>query len=246
MNPSQSTASVLPLNPQMLDLLPAAVDLCDAEGVLRYYNRRAADLWGRGAMFAATVASASPALPPLPARRLAPGPRGHPDGRRAANRPGDAGRRDRHGATGRLPRHRDDRERGDPGRRWPHHRRHRRPPGHHQAKRHFEELRRSEERFRRILAALPAAVYTTDQEGRITFVNAAAAELWGRLPDIGKEMWCGSFRMFRPDGTPLPHDQCPMAVALREGRSVPGQEIVVERSDGTRVCVLPHPVPLAR
>ena len=44
MNPSQSTASVLPLDPQMLDLLPAVVDLCDAEGVLRYYNRRAAEL----------------------------------------------------------------------------------------------------------------------------------------------------------------------------------------------------------
>jgi PAS domain S-box-containing protein len=107
-----------------------------------------------------------------------------------------------------------------------------------------EALRESEARYRNLLLALPAAVYTTDREGRITLCNDQAARLWGRHPDLGKDLWCGSFRMFRPDGTSLPHAQCPMAVALEEGRSVLGQEIVVERPDGSRVCVLPYPVPL--
>jgi PAS domain S-box-containing protein len=111
-------------------------------------------------------------------------------------------------------------------------------------KRAEEALRDSEARFRNLLLALPAAVYTTDREGRITLFNDQAAQLWGRRPDIGKDMWCGSWRIFRPDGTPLAHDQCPMAAALHEGRSVKGQEIVVERPDGTRVCVLPYPEPL--
>src|SRR5262249_20078696 len=91
-----------------------------------------------------------------------------------------------------------------------------------------EALRESEARFRKLLFALPAAVYTTDREGRITLFNDQAAQLWGRRPDIGKDLWCGSWRIFRPDGTPLPHDQCPMAAALREGRSIQGQEIVFE------------------
>jgi PAS domain S-box-containing protein len=107
-----------------------------------------------------------------------------------------------------------------------------------------EALRESEARFRNLVFALPAAVYTTDREGRITLCNDQAAQLWGRRPDLGKDLWCGSWRIFRPDGTPLPHEQCPMAVALHEGRSVRGQEIVVERPDGSRVCVLPHPEPL--
>jgi PAS domain S-box-containing protein len=105
-------------------------------------------------------------------------------------------------------------------------------------------LRESETRFRNLLFALPAAVYTTDREGRITLFNDQAAALWGRRPELGKDLWCGSWRILRPDGTPLPHEQCPMAVALHEGHSVRGQEIVVERPDGTRVCVLPHPQPL--
>ncbi|HEV3262610.1 MAG TPA: PAS domain S-box protein [Gemmataceae bacterium] len=111
-------------------------------------------------------------------------------------------------------------------------------------KRAGEALRESETRLRNLVFALPAAVYTTDREGRITLFNDEAAQLWGRRPEIGKDLWCGSWRIFRPDGTPLPHEECPMAVALREGSSVQGQEIVVERPDGMRVCVLPYPVPL--
>src|SRR5262245_26195072 len=38
------------------------------------------------------------------------------------------------------------------------------------------------ERGVQLLEGLPAAVYTTDAAGRITFYNAAAAELWGRRP----------------------------------------------------------------
>lgn len=109
-------------------------------------------------------------------------------------------------------------------------------------RKHAEKaLRESEERFRRLVFALPTAVYTTDREGRITLFNDQAAEMWGRRPEIGKDLWCGSYRIFRPDGTPLPHDQCPMAITLCEGCVVRGQEILVERPDGSRACILPYP-----
>jgi PAS domain S-box-containing protein len=111
-------------------------------------------------------------------------------------------------------------------------------------KRLFEELRHSEERYRTLLLKMPAAVYTTDRDGRITLFNDQAAALWGRRPEIGKDQWCDSFRIIRPDGTPLPDDECPMAVALREGLSIRSEEILVERPDGVRVWVLPHPEPL--
>jgi PAS domain S-box-containing protein len=98
--------------------------------------------------------------------------------------------------------------------------------------------------YRDLLNALPAAVYTTDAEGRITFYNEAAVEFAGRRPVIGQDEWCVSWRMYWPDGTPLPHDQCPMAVALKEGRAVRGIEAVAERPDGSRVTFIPYPTPL--
>ena len=75
---------------------------------------------------------------------------------------------------------------------------------------------------RDLLEALPAAVYLTDAAGRLTFYNRAAADLWGWRPDLGSTRWCGSWRLFWPDGTPLPHDQCPMAVAIQQNRQVRG------------------------
>jgi PAS domain S-box-containing protein len=94
-----------------------------------------------------------------------------------------------------------------------------------------------------LLEALPVAVYTTDTEGRITFYNEAAAELWGHRPELGSQ-WCGSWRLFWPDGRPLPHDECPMAVTLKEGRPVRGVEAIAERPDGSRVRFLPFPTAL--
>jgi PAS domain S-box-containing protein len=102
----------------------------------------------------------------------------------------------------------------------------------------------SQRRSRKWLEALPVAVYATDAEGRITFYNEAAVDLWGCRPEIGKSLWCGSWRLYRPDGRPLPHDECPMAVALRERRAIKGEDAVAERPDGTRVRFRAYPTPL--
>ena len=96
----------------------------------------------------------------------------------------------------------------------------------------------------KILQGLPTAVYTTDANGRITFYNEAAAELWGVRPELGKSEFCGSWKLFWPDGTPLPHDECPMALSLKERRPIRGMEAIAERPDGTRVPFIPYPTPL--
>jgi PAS domain S-box-containing protein len=95
-----------------------------------------------------------------------------------------------------------------------------------------------------LLDALPVAIYMTDAEGRITYYNESAAALWGCRPPLGTSRWCGSLRLFWPDGRPLPHDECPMAVTLKEGRPVRGVEAIAERPNGTRVRFLPFPTPL--
>ena len=93
-----------------------------------------------------------------------------------------------------------------------------------------------------LIMALPIPVYTTDKSGIITFYNRAAAEFWGREPRIGEEQWCGAWKLYWPDGTPMQHDECPMAMSLREGRDVRGLEAIAERPDGSRVAFRPFPV----
>ncbi|MFM9849390.1 MAG: PAS domain S-box protein [Hyphomicrobiaceae bacterium] len=98
--------------------------------------------------------------------------------------------------------------------------------------------------WRQIFQALPAAIYTTDAAGRITYYNDAAANLWGCRPELGKSEFCGSWKLYWADGTPLPHEECPMAIALRDKKPIRGMEAVAERPDGTRVPFIPYPTPL--
>ena len=106
-----------------------------------------------------------------------------------------------------------------------------------------DRIRESEQHMRDLLEALPAAVYTTDAKGRITFFNKACVEMAGRTPQIGDE-WCVTWRLYTADGVPLPHNQCPMAVALKEDRPVRGVEAMAERPDGTFIPFTPYPTPL--
>jgi PAS domain S-box-containing protein len=95
-----------------------------------------------------------------------------------------------------------------------------------------------------ILESLAVAVYITDAEGRITFYNQAAADLWGHRPRLGTDSWCGSWRLYWPDGAPMAHHECPMAIAIKEGRPIRDVEAVLERPDGVRITFRPYPTPL--
>jgi len=97
-----------------------------------------------------------------------------------------------------------------------------------------------------LLDVLPVAAYVCDQDGVIVRYNHAAALLWGREPRPGdsQQRFCGSWKLYRPDGSALPFEDCPMAVALRERRAIRGGEAVAERPDGTRVAFLAYPTPL--
>src|SRR5262249_30711892 len=110
-----------------------------------------------------------------------------------------------------------------------------------EAQRRLED---SERQLQELLAAIPAAIYTTDAQGRVTYSNEAAAELAGRAPTIGSDEWCVTWKLFNPDGTPLAYDQGPMAIALREGRATRNAEVIAERPDGSRVPFIPYPTPL--
>jgi PAS domain S-box-containing protein len=92
----------------------------------------------------------------------------------------------------------------------------------------------------RLFEQLPFAIYVCDQDGLVLRYNHRAAELWGRSPKLGdpNERFCGSYKMFRPNGDLLPHHECPMADVLRTGVSVRQQEVHIERPDGMRGIAL--------
>jgi PAS domain S-box-containing protein len=92
----------------------------------------------------------------------------------------------------------------------------------------------------RLFEQLPFAIYVCDQDGLVVRYNHRSAELWGRTPKLGdpNERFCGSYKMFRPDGSLLPHHECPMADVLRTGVSVRQQEVHIERPDGLRGIAL--------
>ncbi len=95
-----------------------------------------------------------------------------------------------------------------------------------------------------LLDSQPAPIYVTDADGWVTFFNHACADFAGRTPVAGQDRWCVTWRLHTESGAFLPHDQCPMAVALRERRELRGLVAVAERPDGTRVVFTPYPTPI--
>ncbi len=230
--------------PVFVEMLPVAIYACDASGRVRWFNRRAAELWGREPRIGddTELFCGSFKLFHLDGRLISreESPMAHVlktgtpvHGREATVEKPDGSRviamvhidpiKDQVGnVVGAINCFHDITER----------------------KQTEDRLRESERRSRELLEALPAAIYTTDADGRITFYNQAAVDLSGRRPELGSDQWCVTWRLYSPDGTPLPHDECPMAVALKQGRPIRDAEAVAERPDGSRVPFIPYPTPL--
>lgn len=106
-----------------------------------------------------------------------------------------------------------------------------------------KKIEESGNHYRNLVEGLPVAVYTCDAAGHILLFNKAAVELWGREPKSGIDKWWFSWNVFNTDGTLLSHEQCPMAIALNDGRMMQF-EIIVALPDGTRRNVIPYSQPI--
>jgi PAS domain S-box-containing protein len=241
---SPSLQRLLPSSAGLLDRIPIGIYVCDREGRLVECNRRAAELCDRSPGLGGMESPLSDAYEP--AAGNGPPPRREPDVMREVLHTGTPA----HGLDFVLERRGGDRlilhadldplidEDG-------------RIVGgvncFHDItgqKRSEQSLRDNEQQLRNLLEALPVAIYTTDAAGHVTFCNRAAIDLAGRAPELGSDKWCVTWRLYWPDGRPMPHDACPMATTLKENRAVRDVEAIAERPDGTRVAILPHPSPL--
>lgn len=104
-------------------------------------------------------------------------------------------------------------------------------------------IEESERQYVQLIHDLPAAVYTCDANGRIMLYNKAAVALWGREPEIGEELWCGSWKMYDKDNNPMTREASPMARTIQEGVKINGEEIIIERPDGKKRYVMSHSSP---
>lgn len=228
----------------LIEVLPIAVYVCDLDGLIVQYNKRAAELWGRSPRpgdteqrFCGSLRLYLPDGEPLPHAEtpMADALRTHQpkraeevwieraDGSRIAVVVNIDPLFDEQGrCVGAVNCFQDVT----------------------QSKRAERAAQASEGKLRQLIEAIPTAMYTTDDEGRLTSYNAAAVALWGREPKLGDESWCGSWKLYRTDGTPLPLDECPMAVSLKEGRALNGVQAIAEKPDGQRVPFLAYPTPL--
>ena len=98
--------------------------------------------------------------------------------------------------------------------------------------------------WRSVLDALPVPVYTTDASGAVTYWNQACVSFAGRQPELGKDQWCVTWKLYTMAGEPLPHDHCPMAIAVKQRKAVRDEIAIAVRPDGSRRAFRPYPTPL--
>jgi PAS domain S-box-containing protein len=98
--------------------------------------------------------------------------------------------------------------------------------------------------WRAVLDELPAPIYLADVEGAVTYWNRACIELAGRVPQLGQDRWCVTWRIYTTNGDFMPHDECPMAEAIKKCELVRGKVAIALRPDGSRVAFRPYPTPL--
>jgi PAS domain S-box-containing protein len=98
--------------------------------------------------------------------------------------------------------------------------------------------------WRSVLDELPVPIYVTDTEGAVTYWNRACITLAGRVPQLGRDRWCVTWKIYTTDGAYMPHEECPMAQAIKEQRVVRDCVAIAERPDGSRVAFKPYPTPL--
>jgi PAS domain S-box-containing protein len=105
----------------------------------------------------------------------------------------------------------------------------------------FHEVQAAEQQLRRqlqltsaITDSLGEGVYATDREGRMTFMNPAAAEMlgWTEAELLGKNNH-DIIHFQRVDGTPIPREECRLLWVIREDVRLRRGEDAFTRKDGT-------------
>jgi PAS domain-containing protein len=90
---------------------------------------------------------------------------------------------------------------------------------------------------RNLMSALSTPAFLVDEGGLLVFYNEAAGMLLGKrfeeLGAVGPEEWGALFGPFDGAGEPIPYDELPLVVAVRNGRPAHA-DFEIRSTDGTR------------
>lgn len=90
---------------------------------------------------------------------------------------------------------------------------------------------------RNLMSALSTPAFLVDEGGILVFYNEAAGTLLGKrfeeLGTVSAEEWGALFGPFGADGGPIPYDELPLVVAVRDGRPAHA-DFEISSVDGTR------------
>ena len=95
-----------------------------------------------------------------------------------------------------------------------------------------------------VLDQLPVPTYVTDADGMVTYWNRACVDFAGRAPELGRDKWCVTWELYTMTGERLPHENCPMAEAIKERKKVHGKVAIALRPDGSRRAFAAYPTPI--
>ena len=102
----------------------------------------------------------------------------------------------------------------------------------------------TDEAWAATLDRIETPTYLTDKDGNVTYWNRACVDFAGREPQLGRDRWCVTWKLYTTAGDLLPHNACPMAVAIKQQRAVRNAVAIAERPDGSRRAFSPYPTPL--
>jgi PAS domain S-box-containing protein len=101
-----------------------------------------------------------------------------------------------------------------------------------------QSLYETEENLRELVSVMPAAVCACDRDGRMTYCNPEMKKIRGGVPASEQRpvSFPDSCRLFSGDGTHS--EDAPVRSVLETGEPVVNRELVIERSDASRISVL--------
>jgi PAS domain-containing protein len=90
---------------------------------------------------------------------------------------------------------------------------------------------------RNLMSALSTPAFLVDEGGVLVFYNEAAGMLLGKrfeeLGTVGADEWGALFGPFDESGAPIPYDELPLVVAVRNGRPAHA-DFEISSADGAR------------
>jgi PAS domain S-box-containing protein len=101
-----------------------------------------------------------------------------------------------------------------------------------------EELHAARDHLHAVTGSMGEGLYALDADGLVTYANQAAERLvgWSAAELVGRSMHA-TVHFRRPDGSPYPEHECPVAGVRATGRLARVEEDVFIRKDGSELTV---------